>query len=120
MKFSVVFNVIFDIARSKVYFKPIKRYNKYFKYDKSGITLITSGKKLNQYRIKELIPNSPATEAGLLVGDLVISVNSIPLGKDDLRRITRKFQGRSGKRIKIVVLRNGYRMVFRFRLRDLI
>ncbi len=114
------FNIIFDIARSKVYLKPIKRYNKYFKYDRSGITLIASGKKLDRYRIKELIANSPAMEAGLQIGDLVVSVNSIPLGKDDLRRITRKFQKRGSKRIKIVVLRKGKRMVFRFRLRDLI
>ena len=114
------FNVIFDIAHSKIYLKPIKRYNKYFKYDRSGITLIASGKNLDQFRIKELIPNSPATEAGLQVGDLVKSVNSLPLGKDDLRRITRKLQRRVGKRIKIVALRRGKRMVFKFRLRDLI
>ncbi len=114
------FNVIFDIARSKVYLKPIKKYNKYFKYDRSGITLIASGKKLNKFRIKELIQYSPAAEAGLQIGDLVTSVNSIPLGKDDLRRVTKKFQKRSGKRIKMVVLRKGKRMVFRFRLRDLI
>lgn len=114
------FNVIFDIAHSKVYLKPIKRYNKYFKYDRSGVTLISSGKELNQFRVKELIPNSPATAAGLQLGDLIISVNSIPLGKGDLKRITRKFQGRVGKRIKIVAWRRGKRMVFRFRLRDLI
>lgn len=114
------FNVIFDISRARVFLKPIKRYNKYFKYDRSGITLIASGEKLNQFRIKELISTSPAAEAGLQVGDLVRSVNSVPLGKDDLRRITRLFQKRVGKRIKIVVLRKGKRMVFRFRLRDLI
>ncbi|MFK7981488.1 MAG: aspartyl protease family protein [Saprospiraceae bacterium] len=114
------FNVIFDIARSKVYLKPIKRYNKYFKYDRSGITLISSGKKLNQFRIKELIPNSPATEAGLQIGDIVFSVNSIPLGRGDLKRITRKFQGRVGKRIQVIALRGGERVKFKFRLRDLI
>lgn len=114
------FTVIFDLARSKIYLKPIKKYNKHFKYDRSGITLIASGKELDRFRIKELIPNSPAIEAGLQIGDLVTNVNSFPLGKDDLRRITRLFQKRSGKKIKVVILRKGQRMVFRFRLRDLI
>jgi len=114
------FNVIFDISRDKVYFKPIKRYNKSFKYDKSGITLIASGKELDQFRIKELIPSSPAAEAGLQIGDLVVNINFFPLVKDDLTRVNKLFQRRNGKRIRIVIFRKGQRMVFKFRLRDLI
>jgi len=114
------FIVIFDIARSKVYLKPIKKYNKYFKYDRSGITLISSGRKLDQYQIKELVPNSPAAEAGLQIGDLVTNVNFIPLGSEALRRITRLLQKRVGKKIRVDILRGGKRMVFKFRLRDLI
>jgi len=114
------FTIIFDISHSKIYLKPVKKYNKYFRYDRSGITLIASGKKLDQYRIKELVPNSPAAEAGLQVGDLIKSVNFIPLGSDAIRRITRLLQKRPGKKIRVEILRNGYRMVFKFRLRDLI
>ena len=114
------FIVIFDIARSKIYLKPIKKYNKYFKYDRSGITLISSGKKLDQFRIKELISNSPAAEVGLQIGDLVTKVNFIPLGSDALNRVTRLLQKRAGKKIRFDILRNGQRMVFKFQLRDLI
>ncbi|MEM6321757.1 MAG: PDZ domain-containing protein [Bacteroidota bacterium] len=114
------FTVIFDIARSKVYFKPIKRYNRFFKYDKSGISLIASGEALSEFRVKELVPNSPAEEAGVQVGDKLVNINYTPTSFYDLRKITRILQRRSGKRIRLVILRNGERKVFKFTLRDLI
>lgn len=114
------FNVIFDFARAKVYLKPIKKYNKYFKYDKSGILLIASGKKLDQFRVKELVDTSPAAEAGIQIGDIITNINFTPASFYDLKHLTRVFQKRTNKRIRLVVLRNGERKVFKFRLRDLI
>lgn len=114
------FKVIFDIARSQVFLQPIKKYNKYFKYDKSGITLITSGKKLEEFQVKELIPNSPAAKAGVQIGDVVTNINFTPANFYDLRRISRIFQKRTGKRIRLVVNRNGEKIVFKFRLEELI
>lgn len=114
------FKVIFDFARAKVYLSPIKKYNKSFKYDKSGITLIASGKKLEEFRVQDLVPASPATEAGIQKGDIIKSINYTPSNFYDLKSITRIFQKRTKKRIRLVVLRNGERKVFKFRLRDLI
>lgn len=114
------FRVIFDFARTKVYLSPIKKYNKYFKYDKSGITLIASGKRLDEFRVQDLVPASPATEAGIQEGDIVLSINFTPASFYDLKGITRIFQKRTKKRIRLVVLRNGERKVIKFRLRDLI
>ncbi len=114
------FKVILDIAHSQVFLQPIKKYNKYFKFDKSGITLIASGKKLDEFRVKELVPNSPAAQAGVQVGDIITNINFTPASFYDLRKITRIFQRRTGKRIRLVVNRNGEKKVFRFRLEELI
>ena len=114
------FKVIFDFARSKVYLRPIKKYNKYFKYDKSGITVIASGKKLDTYIVKDLIPNSPAAEAGVLKGDIIIGINHTPAKQKGVKRISSIFQKRTKKRIRLVILRNGEKKIIKFRLRDLI
>lgn len=114
------FKVIFDFAHAQVYFQPIKKYNKYFKYDKSGITLIASGEKLEEFRVKELVPDSPAALAGVQVGDIITNINFTPANFYDLRRISKIFQRRTGKRIRLVVNRNGLRIVFKFRLEELI
>lgn len=114
------FKVIFDFARSKVYLSPIKKYNKHFKYDKSGISLIASGKKLDEFRVNDLVPDSPAAEAGVQKGDIIISVNYGTARFKGLKRITSIFQKRTKKRIRLVVLRNGENKIIKFRLRDLI
>ena len=112
--------MIFDFANYKLFLKPIKKYNKFFRYDRSGITLLASGKLLNEFMVKELVLNSPAAEAGVQVGDIIANINLTPAGFYDLRRITRILQKRSGKRIRLVIYRNGKRKVIKFRLRDLI
>ena len=114
------FRVIFDLTRETVYFNPIKKYNRRFRYDRSGITLIAEGNALNIYRIKELVPGSPAAEAGARVGDIVRRVNGIPAPFFDLPQLTRNFQKRPGKLMKLVLEREGRRFQVRFRLRDLI
>jgi len=114
------FKVIFDLAHAKLYLSPIKKYNKYFKYDKSGITLIASGKKLDKIIVKDLIPESPAAEVGIQKGDIVVRVNYRSASFLGLRQITRIFQKRTKKRIRIVILRNNERKIFKFQLRDLI
>ncbi len=114
------FRVIFDFAKAKVHFKPIRKYNKSFKYDKSGLILIASGKNLDEFSVKEIIPSSPAEEAGLQIGDIVKNINYTRASFYDLKNITKIFQKRTNKRIRLMVHRNGERMVFKFRLRDLI
>jgi len=114
------FRVIFDLAKAKVYFKPIRKYNKSFKYDKSGLILIASGKNLDEFSVKEVIPSSPAEEAGLQIGDIVKNINYTRASFYDLKSITKIFQKKTNKRIRLMVRRNGERMVFKFRLRDLI
>jgi len=114
------FKVILDFAHTKIYLKPIKKYNKHFKYDKSGIQLIASGENLNQYTIKEITPTSPAAKAGLQKGDIILNINFTPTSFYDLRRITKIFQKRTNKRIRLMVLRDGEKKLFKFRLKDLI
>lgn len=114
------FTVIFDLSRSNIYFKPIKRYNRGFKYDKSGLLLIASGKNLKEFIVKDVMHNSPAAKAGILEGDKIKKLNLLPAVFYDLRTITQAFQKRTGKKFRLVVERGGVNHKFKFRLRDLI
>jgi len=114
------FSVMIDYNRSRLYLKPRKKYNKNFSYDRSGIVTIASGQNLDKYEIRDIVPNSPAAEAGLLPGDQLIKISGLPKLLMDLPTINKRLKRKAGKKVKVVVKRNGERKVFEFRLRDII
>jgi len=114
------FTLIIDYHNSILYLKADKKYNKGFKFDRSGLVVTASGPDLDYYSIQSIIPGSPADLAGLKKGDQIKRINLIPANFYSLRGMTRKLQGRIGKKIRMVVKRNGKKMTFKFRLKELI
>ena len=114
------FTFIIDYHREKIYFKPNKRYKDNFLYDRSGLSLAAGGKHLDQFTIQYVIKGSPADLVGLRPGDKVISINRIPARFFSLKDISNKFQKREGKKIRLKIQRNSEKMIFVFRLKDII
>ncbi|MBL7814386.1 MAG: aspartyl protease family protein [Saprospiraceae bacterium] len=114
------FNFIIDFNKEKLYVQP-NRYFKYkFSYDKSGLLIVAGGANLTIFTVHEVLPNSPASEAGLQKGDEFVSINRIPCRYFSLGEINRKMQSKSGRTYRIVFLRNGKKQRINLTLRDLI
>jgi len=102
------FHVYIDYVSEKLYLKPNKKkYNKSFKYDKSGLVLYAFGPKLDSYYVKNVIEGSPAEKAGIMAGDKLVRVGWLPAKALSLLKIYKKFQRKPGTSIKLVVERNG-------------
>jgi len=114
------FTVIIAPFDNKLYLKPKKKYNKGFKFDKSGITLIASGLSLEHFTVIDVVPNSPADLAGIQVEDQILNINFLPARFYDMTSLTNKFQGRTGKLFRLMLKRNGQKKKVVFRLKDLI
>ncbi len=114
------FTVVFDYIHQKLYLRPRRNYNKGFRYDRSGLTLIASGTNLNQYMIKNVLKGSPAAEAGFQAGDQIIGVNRINRRFYDLNHLNKLLQKKQGKRIRMKILRGGEKKIIEFYLRDLV
>jgi predicted aspartyl protease len=114
------FDVIIDFVREELYLRPKRRFNRKFKMDKSGLILIAIGPDLNNYMVRGTISGSPSENAGLLRGDRLVRINGILAKVYTLDYIQHILQKRVGKRIKLVVYRNGQTLKLRFYLRDLI
>jgi predicted aspartyl protease len=114
------FHIIFDYPRSVIYLAPTRNVNRKFSSEKSGLLLAASGKRLDTFTVYDIIAGSPAEEAGVQINDQVRSVNGWPAGLHSLEALTNKFYGKSGKKIILVIERQGLRMKIEFFLRELI
>ncbi|WP_100610019.1 retropepsin-like aspartic protease [Confluentibacter lentus] len=70
------------------------------------------------YSIVELRKGSPAERAGLMIGDVILSINSKPSHHYSLQDLTHLFYGDIGKRIKLKIDRSGIEKLYEFSLED--
>lgn len=72
------------------------------------------------FRIAELRKNSPAKKAGLLKDDVILKINGKPSYHYKLQDITYLFSSKVGKKIKLLIKRNGIEMIYEFKLKELL
>lgn len=111
------FNVIFDYANDRMILEPNSHFKDQFDYDMSGMVYSKTGEGM--FRIDRIIPNSPASEAGLKVSDVLVEINGRPANQfrtTDLSHLLRK----EGEEIALVISRGGERIESRLKLCRLI
>lgn len=114
------FNFIIDFAKERLYIQPNRFFKQKFNYDKSGLVLIAGGENLSLFTVHQVMPNSPAQEAGFQKGDQLVRLNSIPTRFYSLGEVNRRFQSKTGKILHITFTRNGTTMKTKMKLRDMI
>ncbi len=110
------FTVIFNYPQGKVYLKKNAEFKKKFYINLSGVDLRAKGSGLDIFEVSEVRDLSPADKAGILQGDLVISVNGIQSKDLHLNEMNALLNGKPGKKISIVIERNLVRYQLQFRL----
>jgi len=111
--------VAIDYTNSILYLEPRNDYNEEFEYDKSGINLIALGPNLDQYFINSILIDSPAHEAGILPGDLIVKWGWWSTRWYSLEGITNRLCKKEGKKINLTIKRGEEKIKKSFILRDL-
>ncbi len=114
------YQVIIDYIGGKMWLKPAKNYNSAFVYDRSGISLIASGLLLNTFTIQNVLPYSPAWNVDIRRGDEITKVGYTPANLLSLDEILNVFQKKPGKKIKLVLRRDGQKIKKTIVLKDLL
>lgn len=68
------------------------------------------------YKIKSVLKYSPADLVGLLKDDVILKINGSSSYEYTLEEIMQKLKERDGKKIRMIIERNGQKMQFQFRL----
>lgn len=106
------FYVTLDYLNGYAYIKPIrkKKYNKSFDFDRSGMVIFAVGVDLNDFFIQEVLENSPAAQADIRPGDIIVKVNRRKARSLTLEIINTKLQRKPGKKVKLEIERDGERI----------
>ena len=72
------------------------------------------------FKIVELRYGSPALEAGLQVGDVILNINGRGAHSFTLQEIMQHFYDDTGKTIKMTIDRNGMQLRYKFNLKDIL
>ena len=101
------FKVVIDYVNEQVYLKASKKYNKPIDYDISGLILYAFGQELKNYFVKEVLPGSPAEQAGIIKGDIIKRIGLFSSNFYTLEQAYSKLIRKRGKKINLVIERNG-------------
>ncbi|MEY3423125.1 MAG: hypothetical protein RIR48_3455 [Bacteroidota bacterium] len=113
------FEVFIDFHEAKLYLKAKKNYNKDFEYDKSGMTVFAYGNTLNKYYVRYVTENSPASDADIRPGDIILKIGLFSYKWYSLRQINGVFSSRDGRRVKLKLKRGDEILIKELVLRDL-
>jgi hypothetical protein len=113
------FRVIFDFSRERIILEPNEILNQPFRYDASGIRLRSAGADFHDYVVTGVIDNSPATEAGLQQGDLLIEIRGKPARQSSLGEILDTLK-RDGATERLKIQRGSKLLEISLRLHQLI
>jgi len=113
------FDIYLDFRDTVLYVKPKRNYNKEFVYDRSGLLVFAFGKKLDSYYVKYVTEGSPAQEAGILPGDVILKVGLLSYRWFSLKHLNKILSGKPGKKIRLKLQRGDQIIHKEVILRDL-
>lgn len=113
------FKLILDYSRQRIILEANSHLAEPVEADMSGFELVAEGRDFNTLVINEVVPNSPAAEAGLQEEDELIAIAGRPASEIGLERI-RQMLKQEGKEYLLSIKRGKKMLQVRMKLRRLI
>ncbi len=101
------FTVVINFPQEKIYLKPTSQIRREFYFNMSGLNVRAKGASLNMFEVSEVREGSAGHEAGILPGDLILSINNLPTSSMKLEHINALFNSRPGRKLKLIISRGG-------------
>ena len=113
------FKLIIDYSRKQIILETNRSHSEPYEFDMSGMSLAVASEDFKTVRVRALVENSPATEAGLRVGDIITAIDGKSVAKLTLEQIRRMFR-HEGRRYSLKIKRNESSLAVRIKTRRLI
>jgi predicted aspartyl protease len=101
------FTTIFNFPMGKMYLKKNLSFSRKFNFNVSGMTFKAKGSRLRNFEITDVRKGSGADLADIRVGDELLAINSIAAAEFSLNALNQAFDLRPGRRVRLLILRDG-------------
>jgi hypothetical protein len=114
------FKMILDYQHQRIILEPNAHFDEPYDEDMSGLALAPENNDRQKvFKIKQVLANTPASDAGLLKGDLIVAINNRPAAEFNLDQIEHMFI-HDGQEFVISIKRNQQSLQTKIKLRRLI
>ena len=113
------FRVIYNCPHARLYLEPGKEIDAPFEEDMSGIRWVAFGPDRNRFRVRAVVPDSPASRAGIAAGDVLIGVDGNTGGTFERQWLRDALCGH-GRPVKLTLEREGARRKIAIVLRRMV
>jgi hypothetical protein len=86
------FRLFLDYGRNRIIFEPNSSFAAPFERAYVGMGLMAEGKDYRTFRVREVVPDTPAAEAGLQPNDIIIAIDKKPASQFNLTQIHEMFE----------------------------
>lgn len=114
------FNIVLDYARQQIIFEPNSSFSKLFIYDRAGLFFTAEGQNFKTIKIYNILPDSPASEAGLKIGDVILSVNNLGSNQLSLDKLWQMMRAKEGAVYQLKIKRGTKIISTNLKLRSLL
>jgi hypothetical protein len=113
------FTVVFDYSHQVMYLEPNSQFNDPFEAGMSGLSLVSAPPDFSAFRVMFVIPDSPASVAGLKIDDMVMAIDGQPVKEISLASTAKMFR-EDGRTFRFTVQRDGKTMEVPVKMRRMI
>jgi S1-C subfamily serine protease len=86
------FRILLDYDHNRIILEPNASFKEPMDRASSGLKVIGEGKDFRVFRIKEVLENSPGTEAGLQKADIIVAINERQATEFTLAQLLEQFE----------------------------
>ncbi len=101
------FNLIIDYPNQRIGLKPNSYFKNDFNQNLSGMEIIAPYPGIKYYEVEGVRENSPAHLAGIKKGDVIQSINGMKSEKVELYDIYEILQNQPGRKLNLMIMREG-------------
>lgn len=114
------FDIIYNYRNEEVLVRSNRKLNDPFRYNRSGIEVITPVLDLPYYVVSEVRPNSPADIAGIQSDDIITEINYKHVFQYSLDRVLEILYSLERDRMTVQVMRGEEELDFKINMNDAI